>query len=110
MAQIPKQSPVWQIKFYGTRGLKTTWKVDFILVLTCTIVFLIHEYILPQAVNIPAALVTLLGTALAFFVGFNNNQSYGRWWEARIIGHSTQSDFPDNRDKPFADAGRERNT
>jgi ion channel-forming bestrophin family protein len=26
-----------------------------------------------------------MGTALAFFIGFNNNQAYGRWWEARII-------------------------
>lgn len=68
-----------------TRLLKITWKVDILLALTCTIVFLIHEYLLPRAVSIPAALVTLLGTALAFFVGFNNNQAYGRWWEARII-------------------------
>lgn len=67
------------------RILKTTWKVDILLVFTCTLVFLIHEYLLPQVVKIPAAIVTLLGTALAFFVGFYNNQAYNRWWEARII-------------------------
>jgi putative membrane protein len=26
-----------------------------------------------------------LGTSIAFFVGFNNNQAYDRWWEARKI-------------------------
>jgi putative membrane protein len=26
-----------------------------------------------------------MGTAIAFFIGFNNNQAYDRWWEARII-------------------------
>jgi putative membrane protein len=35
--------------------------------------------------QIPPMLSTLLGTALAFFVGFNNNQAYSRWWEARTI-------------------------
>jgi putative membrane protein len=25
----------------------------------------------------------MFGTALAFFIGFNNNQAYSRWWEAR---------------------------
>jgi len=28
---------------------------------------------------------SVLGTALAFFIGFTNNQSYDRWWEARKI-------------------------
>lgn len=68
-----------------TRILKYTWKVDIMLALTCTAVFLIHEHFLPHVVQIPATLVTLLGTALAFFIGFNNNQSYSRWWEARTI-------------------------
>lgn len=68
-----------------TRIIRYTWKVDVWLVFTCSVVFLVHEYVIPTTVDIPATLVTLLGTALAFFVGFNNNQSYDRWWEARSI-------------------------
>ncbi len=37
------------------------------------------------SLKIPPALPTLMGTAIAFFIGFNNNQAYDRWWEARII-------------------------
>ncbi|WP_166557295.1 hypothetical protein [Runella sp. CRIBMP] len=29
--------------------------------------------------------MSLIGTATAFYVGFKNNQAYGRNWEARII-------------------------
>lgn len=50
-----------------THILKTTWKVDILSVLTCIIVFLIHEYLLQQAVKIPATLVTLLGTGACNF-------------------------------------------
>lgn len=75
-----------------TRILKYTWKMDIVLLLTCTIVFVVHQYLTPCAVQIPPAIVTLLGTALAFFVGFNNNQSYGRWWEARIIWGALAND------------------
>jgi putative membrane protein len=34
---------------------------------------------------VPAIIPSILGTALSFFIGFNNNQAYGRWWEARKI-------------------------
>ncbi|PSL49748.1 putative membrane protein [Chitinophaga niastensis] len=36
-------------------------------------------------ISIPVAVSAVLGTAIAFFIGFNNNQAYDRWWEARII-------------------------
>ena len=35
--------------------------------------------------NIPVYTITILSTALAIFLGFNNNQAYDRWWEARKI-------------------------
>jgi len=47
--------------------------------------YYVHEHVIPRAIQLPPMLPTLLGTALAFFVGFNNNQAYDRWWEARII-------------------------
>lgn len=67
------------------RILRITWKVDLIMIITCVATYYLHEYIVSKAIQIPATLATLLGTAIAFFVGFNNNQAYDRWWEARTI-------------------------
>lgn len=55
------------------------------MIFTCVATYYMHEYVVPRAIQIPATLATLLGTAIAFFVGFNNNQAYSRWWEARTI-------------------------
>ena len=38
-----------------------------------------------QWISIPWLPVSLIGTAVAFYVGFKNNQSYERVWEARKI-------------------------
>ena len=35
--------------------------------------------------GVPSFLPLVLGTATAFFIGFINNQAYGRWWEARMV-------------------------
>lgn len=67
------------------RILRTTWKVDLIMLVTCVATYYLHTYVISSAIQIPATLATLLGTAIAFFVGFNNNQAYDRWWEARTI-------------------------
>lgn len=37
------------------------------------------------AINIPWLPVSVIGTAVAFFAGFKNNQAYNRMWEARKI-------------------------
>ncbi|MEH0152619.1 bestrophin family ion channel [Limibacter armeniacum] len=37
------------------------------------------------AISIPWLPVSVIGTAVAFFVGFKNNQAYDRLWEARKI-------------------------
>ena len=44
-----------------------------------------YHYFIPNDFEIPVIVPSILGTALAFFIGFNNNQSYDRWWEARKI-------------------------
>ncbi|WP_373513221.1 bestrophin family protein [Persicitalea sp.] len=51
----------------------------------CVAAFFISDYVVSRYFAFPAIIPTILGTALAFFVGFNNNQSYDRWWEARKI-------------------------
>ncbi len=66
------------------RFIKITWRLDILMLCLCTLVYFVDTTLLP-GLHIPVALATLMGTALAFFIGFNNNQAYDRWWEARII-------------------------
>ncbi len=50
--------------------------------MTC-IALLYHFNIV--SLKIPWVAVSVIGTAVAFYVGFKNNQSYNRMWEARQI-------------------------
>lgn len=68
-----------------SRVLLDTWKVDVIMIISCTIAYFIREYLIAYHFEISAIIPTVLGTAIAFFIGFNNNQAYDRWWEARKI-------------------------
>jgi putative membrane protein len=66
------------------RVLKITWKIDILMLGLCTIAFFVDTKLLPGVQLLPAV-PTLIGTAIAFFIAFNNNQAYSRWWEARMI-------------------------
>ena len=72
--------------------LRATWKMDIVLALTCFATYVLHAYIIPDAIRIPGTVVAILGPAIAFFVGFSNNQAYDRWWEARTIWGSLVND------------------
>lgn len=45
----------------------------------------IYHYTKTEWLVIPWLPISLIGTAVAFYVGFKNNQSYDRMWEARKI-------------------------
>ncbi|MDQ0105188.1 putative membrane protein [Chitinophaga terrae (ex Kim and Jung 2007)] len=62
-----------------------TWKVDLMLLACCSLLYFLDTHYFLLQLAIPASISTALGTALAFFIGFNNNQAYDRWWEARKI-------------------------
>ncbi len=66
------------------RILKITWKVDLLMIIFCSITYIVDVYVL-VSFKLPIAYPALMGTAIAFFIGFNNNQAYDRWWEARTI-------------------------
>lgn len=66
------------------RILKITWKIDILMIGFCGLVYLLDTYWL-LSFKLPIAFPALMGTAIAFFIGFNNNQAYNRWWEARMI-------------------------
>ena len=68
-----------------SRILKNTWQIDLIMIGTCTAAYFFHFYLLSKYFDLPTIVPTVLGTAIAFFIGFNNNQAYDRWWEARRV-------------------------
>lgn len=51
---------------------------------TAIVVFIMHRLGVLTAA-LPFAIPAILGSALAIFIGFRNNSSYGRWWEARTL-------------------------
>src|SRR5689334_13942101 len=60
--------------------VRITWKVDLLMLALCIVAYYADTLLIPE-VNIPTGLPALMGTAIAFFIGFNNNQAYDRWWE-----------------------------
>ena len=64
--------------------IRWTWfHVTVMLVLMTSVALLYHYEVLHF--HIPWLPVSVIGTAVAFYVGFKNNQSYNRMWEARKI-------------------------
>jgi len=67
------------------RIVKGTWRGFLLLLFVCVAAYLFNEYVLHHYIEFPTIVPGILGPALAFFIGFNNNQAYDRWWEARKI-------------------------
>lgn len=59
------------------------WLSIWTVLVTCGIE-LMHAYDI-KGLKVPMLVVTLIGTAVAFYVGFKNNSAYDRLWEARKI-------------------------
>lgn len=61
-------------------GQHLIWLIPWMLLVTSLYYFTGSPFI-----TIPWLPLSLIGTAVAFYVGFKNNQSYDRLWEARKI-------------------------
>ena len=66
------------------RLLKWSW-MQILLLLVCFSVIAVLYYSEIINIKIPWLPISVIGTAVAFFVGFKNNQAYDRWCEARKI-------------------------
>ncbi len=66
---------VW---FFGRKNILFTAALS-------SVVVLLHHYAGFQFIGIPFLPVATIGTAVAFYVGFKNNQAYDRLWEARRL-------------------------
>ena len=56
-----------------SRILRDTWQVDIIMIVSCTGAYLVREFLIKHHFEIPAIIPTVLGTAIAFFVGLIKN-------------------------------------
>ncbi len=61
-------------------GRHIIWMTAWMVTVTC-----IHEFFHYKWMSIPWLPLSIIGTAVAFYVGFKNNQAYDRLWEARKI-------------------------
>lgn len=64
-------------------GHHLIWITAWTCIVTFGIEFMHSKNI--YAVQVPMLPVTIIGTAVAFYVGFKNNSAYDRLWEARKI-------------------------
>jgi putative membrane protein len=48
-------------------------------------VYAFYKIELLEKINLPFSVAAILGSALAIFLAFRNNNSYNRWWEARTL-------------------------
>ena len=62
-----------------------SWKSILAFTLYSSIVVFVVHYVTPRFNGLPFAIVSVTGIAVAFYVGFKNNSSYERLWEARKI-------------------------
>ena len=58
------------------------WDIVIVAILSLT-TYTVSLY--SPDLNIPVSIGTFLGTAIALLLSFKVNQSYDRWWEARIV-------------------------
>ena len=65
--------------------LRYAWKNLIILTVYASIIFCIYYYLEWDFINIPFQPLSVIGIAVAFYIGFKNSQSYERFWEARKI-------------------------
>jgi putative membrane protein len=61
-------------------GKHFRWLIPYAILMA-----ILYHYTFLSAFHIPWLPLSLIGTAVAFYVGFKNNQAYERLWEARII-------------------------
>ncbi|MFC5412698.1 bestrophin family protein [Larkinella bovis] len=62
-----------------------SWRLLLWSLFTGSLALFTYQYLGWKWVSVPWLPVSLIGTAVAFYVGFKNNQSYDRSWEARKI-------------------------
>lgn len=61
------------------------WKPVLIFIVYSSAIYVLHTVVGWDHLLLPFLPITLIGTAVAFYIGFKNNSSYERLWEGRRI-------------------------
>lgn len=73
-------------KVYKAKDMARWTRFETYLFLAIILVFtFLYQFFNLQWLHIPWTPLALIGTAVAFVIGFQNNSAYGRIWEARKI-------------------------
>jgi putative membrane protein len=67
-------------ELFNDTGKHFFWLVPYVLAIA-----VLYQYTALREFHIPWLPLSIIGTAVAFYVGFKNNQAYDRLWEARMI-------------------------
>lgn len=65
--------------------LRYMWQELLISVLLSSLVYVLNITDILPTFYLPFSIAAILGSALAIFLAFRNNNAYNRWWEARTI-------------------------
>ncbi|WP_222982177.1 bestrophin family protein [Flagellimonas meishanensis] len=65
--------------------LRYAWKNLIFFTVYATVIFYFHNFLGWKHIDIPFQPLSVIGIAVAFYIGFKNSQSYDRFWEARKI-------------------------
>ncbi|UJH66051.1 bestrophin family protein [Allomuricauda sp. SCSIO 65647] len=65
--------------------LRFAWKNLLFFTIYACLVFGLYHYLNWNHIDIPFQPLSVIGIAVAFYIGFKNSQSYDRFWEARKI-------------------------
>ncbi|MBD0403075.1 bestrophin family protein [Flammeovirga sp. EKP202] len=65
--------------------IQKAYKPLIFLALYGALIVVLYEYFNMTWIKLPWSILSIVGTAVAFYVGFKNNSAYARTWEARKI-------------------------
>ncbi len=65
--------------------LRYAWKNIFFFIIYTASIFSLYYFLEWTFIDIPFQPLSVIGIAVAFYIGFKNSQSYDRFWEARKI-------------------------
>ncbi|MFD0863424.1 bestrophin family protein [Sungkyunkwania multivorans] len=65
--------------------LRYAWKNLLFFIIWAGAIFSVYHFLGWTHIDIPFQPLTVIGIAVAFYIGFKNSQSYDRFWEARKI-------------------------
>ena len=72
-------------KIFGIKDMVLWTRYETLVFLVVAIIEVAIFVISDQLIQFPFTPVALIGTAVAFIIGFQSNSAYGRIWEARQI-------------------------